>query len=228
MGKSLVVITGASSGIGAGVAKQFSETGYNLALLARNVESMEAMQLPNACCIATDVTDIASVKKAIAQAEDQFGPVQCLVNNAGVAKGGEFTSVENKDQENMVQVNLLGVINCIEAILPGMQQRKSGTILNMSSLADRSAVPNIATYAATKSAVKSLTESLRMANAQYGIRICNIAPALIATPMLKNAKLDESQVISVENLAKMVLWMYQQPESICIRDIVIAPTSYES
>lgn len=108
-----------------------------------------------------------------------------------------------------------------------MRQRKQGTIINTSSVADRNPRPNLAVYAATKAAVRSLTESLRMANAQYGIRICSLTPAKIRTPMLISSTLPASEVVEPDEVARAALWMYEQPQTICIRDLVIAPTSYE-
>jgi NADP-dependent 3-hydroxy acid dehydrogenase YdfG len=229
MDKPLIIVTGASSGIGAGIAKLFSKSGYNIALLARNLAEMEALKLPHAICIATDVTDEKSVINAIKQAENHFGPIDCLINNAGIGKSGDFTELTHEEHEQTVKVNLLGTLNCIEAVLPDMRVRKSGTIINISSVADRNARPLLPTYAATKAAVKSLSESLRVANAKYGIRISNVAPAKIKTPLLIRANLsDENQIIEVEDFAKVVLWIYEQPQTICIRDIVIAPTYYEA
>lgn len=227
MKKPLIIITGASSGIGAGLAKVFSEAGYPVGLLARNLAAMEALNLPNTCCIETDITDIAQVKAATQKAEKRFGPTECLINNAGFGKGGDFTEVSHQDHETMIGVNINGVINGIEAVLPGMRERKSGTIINVSSVADRNARPNLSVYAATKAAVKSLSESLRMANAKYGIRICNLAPAKIQTPLLISSGLNPEQIISVENVAATILWMFEQPKGVCIRDLVIAPTYYE-
>lgn len=183
MSKPLVIITGASSGIGAGLAKLFSQQGYPLGLLARDFQAMEDLHLPNSLCIKTDVTDIHQVRSAIEAAEKKFGPVGCLINNAGAASMG-FTDLPHEAHEIMVQVNIMGVINTIETVLPGMQERKAGTIINISSIADRNSRPNLPTYAATKAAVKSLSESLRMGNAKYGIRVCNVAPAKIRTPMV--------------------------------------------
>ncbi len=229
MKKPLVVITGASQGIGAALAKIFSKQGYSLGLLSRNLTAMEALNLPNTICIETDVTDISSFKQAIFQAEEKFGPVDCLINNAGTSIPGDFTAIESHEHEKMVQLNVMGVIHGIESVLQNMQTRKMGTIINISSLSDRTSRPQMATYAATKAAVKSLTESLRMANAQYGIRICNVSPAKILTPLLLavNPVKNNQPVIAVEDFAKTVLWIYQQPQSICIRDMVIAPTYYE-
>ena len=94
-------------------------------------------------------------------------------------------------------------------------------------MADRSIRPNLSVYAASKAAVKSLTESLRTANASYGVRICNLAPAKIQTPMMMTSGLQDNQTIPVENLAEAILWVYEQPQKICIRDMVFAPTYYE-
>lgn len=228
MNKPLIVITGASSGIGAAIAKVFSREGFSLALLARNKAAMLDLNLPQTLCLQVDVTDASALKQAIAQAESVLGSVDCLINNAGFAKDGDFTEMAHNAHDSMVQINLMGVINGIEAVLPGMQQRKSGTIINMSSLADRKSRPQLATYAATKAAVKSLTESLRMANAQYGVRVCNVAPAKIKTPLLMQSALSLDHCIDSEDMAKAILWIYQQPKTICIRDMVIAPTYYEA
>ena len=228
MNKPLVVITGASSGIGAGIAKAFAEAGFPLALLARNKTAMLELALPQTLCFEVDVTEPVALQFAIAQAEAQFGPVDCLINNAGFGKDGQFSEMPNDTHDDMVKTNIMGVINGMQAVLPSMQQRKAGTIINISSLADRTARPQLATYAATKAAVKSLTESLRMANAKYGIRICNVAPAKIKTPLLVQCALSLDDCIEIDDMAKTILWIYQQPQSICIRDMVIAPTYYES
>ena len=228
MNKPLIIITGASSGIGAAVAKLFSEAGYATALLARNKSVMNTLCLENSISIECDVTDISSVNHAINIAQEKFGAADCLINNAGFAKGGEFTDVSHDDNQKMISVNLNGVINCIESVLPTMQKNKSGTIINISSVADRKSRPTLPVYAATKAAVKSLSESLRTANAKYGIRICNVAPAKIKTPLLMSSNLSDDQIIQVEDMAKAILWIYQQPKTVCIRDIVIAPTYYEA
>lgn len=227
MNKPLIIITGASSGIGAAMAQIFSAAGYPLGLFARNLDAMEKLNLPNTICLSVDVTDINALQNAIKIAETKFSSVDCLINNAGFAKGGDFTELNHVDHMNIVNVNIQSVINGIEVVLPGMRERKTGTIINISSVADRHARPNLATYAATKAAIKSLSESLRMANAKYGIRICNLAPAKIMTPMLIAANLDDNQTIPAEDLAKAALWVYQQPQTICVRDLVFAPTYYE-
>lgn len=228
MSKSLIVVTGASTGIGSVIAKVFSEAGFPIALLARNLDAMLELNLPNSLSQSVDVTDFDAMKNAIKSAESKFGPVDCIINNAGFLKAGDFTEVSHSDHKKMVDVNITGVLSGIEAVLPGMRERKSGTIINISSLADRSSRPNFPTYAATKAAIKSLTESLRMANAKYGIRVCNLAPAKVKTQMILSTYLNDDQIIDAEDIAKAALWIYQQPQKICIRDVVFAPTYYEA
>jgi len=198
--KPLVIITGASSGIGAAVAKVFSAEGYPVGLIARNGEAMRNLNLPNSMFAEVDVADYQQFKKAVENIEAKLGKADCLINNAGVAKSGDFIEIEHAENEKMVDVNLSGVINGTEILLPGMRERKTGTVINISSLADRTSRPHLAVYAATKAAVKSFSESLRAANAKYGVRICNIAPAKVLTPMLINANLNNSDIIQVSEI----------------------------
>ena len=151
--KSLVVITGASSGIGAAMAKSFSAAGHPLLLLARRVEAMQALELPNSLSISVDVTDAAAIKTAITQAEAQFGPVGCLINNAGVMLLGQIDVQDPNEWSRMLNINVMGVLNGIHAVLADMKARKTGTIINISSVAGRKTFPNHAAYCATKFAV---------------------------------------------------------------------------
>jgi NADP-dependent 3-hydroxy acid dehydrogenase YdfG len=223
----VVIITGASSGIGAEMAKCFSQAGYYTGLLARNLKALEALNIPNSVSYSVDVTEYQAFKTAILNIQNQMGPIDCLINNAGLSKNGDFLEIDHLDNTKMIEINLLGVVNGIEIVLPGMRENKSGTIINISSVADRSARPKLVTYAATKAAVKSLSESLRVANACYGIRVCNVAPAMVATPMLRDLKKTSGVEIKPEDVAKAALWIYQQPPGVCIRDLVIGPTRYE-
>lgn len=123
MTKPLIVITGASSGIGAATAKAFSDAGYAIALLARSKQSMEQLNIKNSISIECDVTSIDSIQGAINQAQEKFGPISCLINNAGFAKGGEFTEISHDDNKKMIEVNINGIVNCIETVLPFMQKK---------------------------------------------------------------------------------------------------------
>jgi NADP-dependent 3-hydroxy acid dehydrogenase YdfG len=111
MNKPLIVITGASSGIGAAMAQVFSNAGHPVGLIARNLDAMKKLNLKNSLCQSVDVTDYNALTKAINTLQNEFGPIDCLVNNAGFSKGGDFTEIEHHDHETTVQVNLLGEKN---------------------------------------------------------------------------------------------------------------------
>ncbi|MCL1122711.1 SDR family oxidoreductase [Shewanella seohaensis] len=232
----LVVITGASSGIGAAIAKQFSAAGHPLLLLARRVEPMQALELPNSLAIGVDVTDTAAIKAAINQAEAQFGPVGCLINNAGVMLLGQIDTQDPNEWSRMLNINVMGVLNGIHAVLASMKARKTGTIINISSVAGRKTFPNHAAYCATKFAVHALTENIREEVAMDDVRLITIAPGAVETELLSHTtddaikagyqdwKVQMGGVIAPENVASAALFAWQQPQNVCVREIVLAPT----
>jgi NADP-dependent 3-hydroxy acid dehydrogenase YdfG len=224
----IIAITGASSGIGEGLARIFSQNNFIVILMSRNLQAMKKLQLKNSYCYQLDVTNFQSIQECVLDIEKKIGPVDFWVNNAGVCYEGEFCEISTEKNHEMIDVNLKGVIHCTEAILPFMQKRKSGMIINISSVAGRASRANLSVYAATKAAIISLSESLRVANARHGVRICNVSPGIIETPMLNHLSLRSNPALSVESFAKTILWITQQPKEVCIRDIVIAPTSYEA
>lgn len=234
--KSLVVITGASSGIGAAIAKSFSAAGHPLLLLARRVEAMQALDLPNSLSISVDVTDADAIKAAINQAETLFGPVGCLINNAGVMLLGQIDTQDPNEWSRMLNINVMGVLNGIHAVLAGMKVRKTGTIINISSVAGRKTFPNHAAYCATKFAVHALTENIREEVAMDDVRLITIAPGAVETELLSHTtddaikagyhdwKTQMGGVIAPENVAAAALFAWQQPQNVCVREIVLAPT----
>lgn len=137
MQKPLAIVTGASSGIGEATARMLSEWGHPLLLLARRLDRLQAMNLPNSMSRAVDVTDRAAVRAAVAEAEAQFGPADLLVNNAGLMMLGEVSRQDPTEWDKMFDVNVRGVLNGIHAVLPGMVARRGGTIVNISSIAGR-------------------------------------------------------------------------------------------
>lgn len=151
MTKALIVITGASSGIGAATARLLSQQGHPLLLLARRVERLEALALPNALCRAVDVTDRAQLAAAVAEAEGRFGPVDAIVNNAGVMLLGQMAEQAPEEWKTMFDVNVHGLLNGIHAVLGGMVERKRGTVINISSVAGRKTFPTMWPIAAPSS-----------------------------------------------------------------------------
>ena len=237
--KALVVITGASSGIGESTARAFSDAGYPLLLLARRLDRLEALKLPNTICAKVDVTNREQIKSAIEKAEMKYGPTDCLVNNAGIMLLGESISQDPEEWEQMVQVNIMGVLNGIHAVLPGMKERRHGTIINISSVAGRKTYPNHAVYSCTKFAVHAFTEQIREEMSSFNVRLITIAPGVVETELLSHttskkikddyekSKKDIGELLQGEDIAQSILFAYQQPQSVCIREIVICPTGQE-
>ena len=239
MTKSLIVVTGASSGIGEAIAKQFSALGHPLLLLARRVERLEALNLPNTLCEKVDVTDQESFKRAITKAEAQFGPVDGLVNNAGAMLLGQIDTQDASEWKRMFDVNVLGLLNGMQAVLTSMKDQNSGTIINISSIAGKKTFPNHAAYCGTKFAVHAISENTREEVAAFNVRVTTIAPGAVETELLSHTtsqeikdgygawKEDMGGVLAADDVARSVVFAYQQPQNVCIREIALAPTKQQ-
>jgi len=240
MSQPLVVITGASSGFGEACARLFAARGYPLLLLARRTERMEALGLPRTLCRGVDVTDRSALIAALADAEAQYGPADLLVNNAGQMLLGQLSEQEPSEWERMLNVNIMGVLNGIRAVLPGMLSRRHGTIINISSIAGRKTFPNHAAYCGTKFAVHAISENLRQEVAMQDVRVITIAPGAAETELLSHTtdqaikdnyavwKEKMGGVIQAEDIAEAVRFAYEQPQHLCIREIVLATTRQET
>eukprot|EP01006_Ploeotia_vitrea_P061850 TRINITY_DN79352_c0_g1_i1.p1 TRINITY_DN79352_c0_g1~~TRINITY_DN79352_c0_g1_i1.p1 ORF type:complete len:246 (-),score=133.90 TRINITY_DN79352_c0_g1_i1:35-772(-) len=235
----VVMITGASSGIGAATAQVFSDAGYPLLLVARRVEKMEALKLPNTLCIKADVTKLDTLQAAVKAAEDKFeAPVGVLVNNAGVMLLGDPADQDQKEIELMNNVNINGVLNAIKAVVPGMKARKSGHVINVSSIAGQKSFPNHAVYCGTKYAVRAITESLREEYVPHGVKVISICPGVVETELITHQtskkqlddynewkKTMDSGVLLPEDVAGAIFFAFNQPARCLIREITLSPTS---
>ncbi|MCG7584172.1 SDR family oxidoreductase [Photobacterium sp. OFAV2-7] len=236
MSKSLIVITGASSGIGEATARKLSAEGHPLLLLARRIERLEALQLPNTLCRQVDVTDADAFATAIKEAEAQFGPVDCLINNAGVMLLGLAHEQDPAEWKTMFDVNVMGLLNGIHVVLADMKARQHGTVINISSVAGRKTFPSHAAYCGTKFAVHAITENIREEVADDNVRFITIAPGAVETELLSHTTNDEIKagyeewkdgmggVIAPQDIANAISFAYQQPQNLCIREIVLAAT----
>ncbi|MDO6594292.1 SDR family oxidoreductase [Neptuniibacter sp. 1_MG-2023] len=239
MKKPLVVITGASSGIGAAMARSFNAEGFPLLLLARRVDQLEALQLSDTLCRQVDVSDSQSMSVAITEAEGVYGPVDCLINNAGCMLLGQMDSQNPAEWKQMFDVNVLGLLNGVHLVLAGMKERQCGTIINVSSVAGRKTFPNHAAYCGTKFAVHAISENLREEVADKNVRVITLAPGAVETELLSHTTSQEvidgyqewkeaiGGAIRPEDISASALFAYQQPQNVCIREIVIAPTKQE-
>lgn len=234
--KSLVVVTGASSGIGEAIARRFSKAGHPLLLLARRLDRMEAMGLPNALCEQVDMTDPVGVRSAVAKAEAEYGPVDCLVNNAGVMLLGSVDDQDPAEWRRMYEINVLALLDAMQVVLGPMRERKHGTIFNISSVAGLKAFPDHAAYTGSKFAVSGITENVREEVADDNVRVISICPGATTSELIGHTtdasikggyeewKTEIGGALEADDVARSVLFAYEQPQSMCIRQIVMAPT----
>ncbi|MGI2879698.1 SDR family oxidoreductase [Vibrio furnissii] len=237
--KKLVVITGASSGIGEAIARRLSAEGHPLLLLARRVERLEALNLPNTLCVRVDVTEQASFEAAIANAEAEFGPADALINNAGVMLLGQIDTQDASEWKRMFDVNVLGLLNGMQAVLAPMKARNTGTIINISSIAGKKTFPDHAAYCGTKFAVHAISENVREEVAASNVRVTTIAPGAVETELVSHITSDAIKtgydawkqemggVLDADDVARAVVFAYQQPQNVCIREIALAPTKQQ-
>lgn len=239
MTKPLVVVTGASSGIGEAVAKAFSKAGHPLLLLARRLDRMEALNLPKCLCRQVDVRNRDAIAKAVAEAEALYGPVDCLFNNAGIARLADIGNQPPYEWDEMIDINTKGVMNALHPVLNAMKDRKHGTIFNMSSIAGRKVYPDHTVYCGTKYFVHAISESIRGWLSPHDVRVIVLSPGVIETEVLNSvtdeqtlADYKENKVkmgggISADYVADMTLFAYNMPQNVLIQEMVITPTRQE-
>ena len=237
--KKLVVITGASSGLGEAMAKKFSSEGHPLLLIARRVERLEALNLPHTISVKVDVTNKDDFYSAVKKAEEKYGPTDLLINNAGVMLLGQIDTQDPEEWTRMFSVNVLGLLNGIQSVLGSMKERRSGSIINMSSVAGKKSFPNHAAYVGTKFAVSSITENVREEVAEFGVRVMNISPGAVETELLSHTtseeikegyedwKKDMGGALVAQNIADTASFLYSQPQNVTIREVVIAATAQQ-
>ncbi len=236
--KPLVMITGAGSGIGKATALAFGQSGYPLVLLGRRAEPLRALRLANAVCIAADVRDRDAVIAAIAEAEAMHGPVDCLVNNAGIARLAKVEDQDPAEWRDLIDINCTGVLNCMHAVMPAMKARRHGTIINISSIAGRKSYPSHDVYCGTKFFVHAVSEGARRNMAPYDVRVIVVSPGLteseIDKTMLNEAARefwskgrDAVGAIAAEDVANTILFAYQMPQNVILQELTITPTRQE-
>ena len=243
MNKPLIVITGASSGFGAEIAKIFNAAGYPELLLARRTDKIAALPLnfDRVLIAAVDVTNQTQFKAAIQKAEDQFGPVDLLVNNAGVMLLGNVLTQDASQWQTMLDTNVMGVLNGIQSVLPAMVDRQHGTIINLSSIAGRKTFVNHAAYVASKFGVHGLSETIREEVANQNVRISLVAPGAAETELLSHVTdqkaLTDYQAwknsmggltLDPKHVATVVKFIYDMPQSVNIREVDLAATQQDS
>jgi len=239
----VVVITGASSGLGEATARLLSAQGANVMLGARRVDRIQALAAEltsrggKAIAITTDVTRYEQVKSLVDAAVQAFGRIDVMINNAGLMPQSPLERLKINDWDQMIDVNIKGVLYGIAAALPHMKQQKSGHIINVSSVAGHKVRAGGAVYAATKHAVRALSEGLRQEVKPYNIRTTVISPGAVATELPNSVtepdvaenfqKFYEAFAIPADSFARAVAYAISEPEDVDINEILFRPTKQE-
>ncbi len=208
---AVVVVTGASSGIGEATASRFARAGSRLVLAARRLERLEALaerirshggEAIAVRCDVTEPRDVAALAEATGAA---FGRCDVLVNNAGIPGGGPFRKLTTERIERVVRVNLLGVLLVTKAFLPIMLERRGGHVVNVASLAGRFATPGSSVYGATKHGVVAFSESLHFELKPFGVRVTVVNPGFTVTEGFSQADVPRPLVMPVDRVARTIL-----------------------
>lgn len=237
----LIVITGASSGFGLEMAKEFAKDGYSLLLLARRVEIIEALDLPNTMCRKVDVTNKEEFEKAVREAEAKFGTTDLMINNAGVMLLGDLSIQNPEEWKQMLDVNVMGVMNGMQIVMNDMKAKKCGTIINVSSIAGVQPFGNHAAYCASKFGVTGLTRVVRGELSPFNVRVLSIMPGAVKTELLDHTT-DQSIIdgynewkeavgavnITASDVAKTIKYAYELPQAVSLREIIITDTKQDA
>ena len=238
----IVVITGASSGLGEATARHLSQLGATVVLGARRVERIEALAVElksrgsKAIAIETDVTQSEQVQRLVDAAVAAYGRIDVMINNAGLMPHSPLERLKIADWDRMIDVNIKGVLYGIAAALPHMQKQKSGHFINVSSVAGHKVRPGGAVYSATKHAVLALSEGLRQEVKPYNIRTTVISPGAVATELpdsITEADVAASvrkiyeHAIPADAFARAVAYAMSQPDDVDVNEILFRPTRQE-
>lgn len=188
--KKVILITGASSGIGMATAQLLAKDGHTIFAAARRVDRMKELEADGIKLIAMDVTDDASMQAGVKEILDSEKRIDVLVNNAGYGSYGALEDVPISEAKQQFEVNIFGLARLTQLVLPQMRAQKSGTIINISSIGGKIGEPHGAWYHATKFAVEGLCDSLRMELKQFGIDVIVIQPGSIKTEWTDIARLN--------------------------------------
>jgi NADP-dependent 3-hydroxy acid dehydrogenase YdfG len=237
----VVVITGASSGLGEAAARHLAAHGAAVVLGARRAERINALAAEliaaghKARAVVTDVTDRDQVRNLVDTAVREFGRIDVMLNNAGLMPLAPLERLKVDEWDRMIDVNIKGVLYGIAATLPHMKERRSGHIINVSSVYGHVVDPGATVYCATKFAVRALSEGLRREVKPYDIRTTVISPGAVSTELLEHISEKDIQegtrdfvsriAVGADTFARMVAFAISQPEDVDVNEILFRPTA---
>lgn len=228
------IITGASSGIGKATALAFAKNGINLALVSRSLDKLTAVAKAatemgvEAKAYPIDLANIKTVKEKIAAIATEFGPIDILVNNAGMGYTNPLAKTTLDDWQQVLELNLTSVFQCVQGILPQMRARATGIIVNVSSIAAYNAFPDWGAYSVSKAALVAFSKTLAVEERANGIRVVTIAPGAVNTSIWDTetvqADFDRQAMLTPEIVAQSILHAVLLPAQAVVDEIKIMPS----
>ena len=236
----VALVTGASSGIGLAAAERLATLGARISATARRADRLDTLVRRiedgggTALAVPADVTDLEAVRAAVRTTTAELGPIDILINNAGIMPVAPITEVRVDDWARMVDVNVKGVLHVLGAVLPGMLEREAGHIVSVGSLASRRPFPGGTVYAATKFAVRALGWGLHLelGNA-HGIRVTDIQPGVVATELLDDdpdvaaawaEAWKDRRMLQPEDIARAIEFVVTSPGHVSVSELLVRPT----
>lgn len=230
LNKKVAVITGASSGIGKGIALKLSNEGATVVLVARDEKKLDRVSTElrkagarNYEFISADVTKREDIDRAIKQTIEEFGKVDILVNSAGQMKSSAITEGDVQAWDDMIDTNVKGTLYAINAVMPYFQQQQSGHIINIASISGFEVTKSSTLYSATKAAVHAITQGLEKELAKTGIRSTSISPGMVDTAMTNETDWGSRKMLKPKDIANAVVYALTQPSHVNVNEITIRP-----
>ena len=227
------IVTGASSGIGKEVALRLLKAGTQVSLVSRNPEHILS-ELPagsNAKSYAIDLGDVSQVAIKMQAIVAEMGGVDILINNAGMAYIGELIDMPLPEWQKLLDLNLTSVFQCLQAVLPTMRSQKSGTIINVASIAGKQGFPNWGAYCASKFALLGLTQAIAAEEQPYGIKVMSISPGSVDTPLWDTLgdkvppSFNRAAMLRPATVADSIMTLINLPADAMINDLVLMPNA---
>lgn len=234
----VIIIMGASSGIGEATVRKIAEKGGKQVIAARREDKLKAIadSLPDAEIryMAADVSEYEDVEKVVKLAVDTYGRVDVIFNNAGIMPTGNLIEAHREEWKKMLDINIMGVLNGISAVLPIMQKQQSGHIIATDSVAGHVVYPGSAVYCGTKFAVRAIMEGLRQEERVNNIKSTIVSPGSVNTDLYKTIsdKTEQEALFKLQgeigmnpgDIAEAVVYVIETPPNVSVSDIIIRPT----
>lgn len=233
----VVIVTGASSGIGEAIARELAAAGCKVMLAARREERLKTLVQELGDGVAfylTDVTNAEQVREMAEATIKRFGKIDVLVNNAGIMPVSPLIDLKIDDWNQAIDINIRGVLHGIAAVLPHMSERSSGHIINIGSIASLHAIPNFAVYCGTKYAVRAISESLRKETLGK-VRVTIVYPGAIESELIQSSNDEQTtnqlessfNAIPATSISRAVRYAIEQPDEVAVNEIVVRPSTQE-